>query len=88
VKVNVYIEKLVLEGIAVPGGDVRRVREAFQQELSRLLTRSGDTRELQSIGAVPVLRGGTLRLVPGKSSGDLGRNMAGAVYEGIGKRKR
>jgi hypothetical protein len=82
VNINLQIERLVLEGVALPPGGERALRAALEAELTRLLTAGGVAPGLRSGGAVPSIA------VPSISvDGDparLGRSVAQAVYAGMG----
>jgi hypothetical protein len=84
VKVNVHIEKLVLEGIALPRAQSDRVGTAFEQELTRLLAAGGLAREVRSGFAVPSLRGGSVGIDQGSRPDNLGRAIARSVHGKIG----
>lgn len=80
-----HIDKLVLDGLPVDRTSGPAVKAAVEVELTRLLSRGGLAPELASGIAVPALRGGNID-VPGKvEPSRLGRQIAGAVYRGIGR---
>jgi hypothetical protein len=87
-KIKLHIERLVLDGLAVDRTQGGRVRAAVEKELTRLLAAGGVAPQLKSGGAVPVVRGGNMRVEKNSRPSDLGRNIAGAVYGGIGTRKK
>ena len=79
---------MVLDGLAVDRTHGGRVRAAVEHELTRLLAAGGVAPELKSGGAVPSVRGGNIRVEERSRPADLGKNIAGAVYGGIGARKK
>lgn len=87
-KIKLHIERMVLDGLAVDRTQGGRVRAAVEQELTRLLASGGVAPELKSGGAVPAVRAGKLKVESRSRPADLGRHIAGAVYGGIGSRKK
>ncbi len=87
-KIKLHIERMVLDGLAVDRTHGGRVRAAVEHELRRLLASGGVAPELKSGGAVPSVRGGNIRVEERSRPADLGKNIAGAVYGGIGARKK
>jgi hypothetical protein len=85
VNINLHIERLVLDGLTVAPGDGARIKAAVEAELSRLLTDGGIAPGLQGGIAVPSLRAGSIQMESGAKPQQLGAQIAGAVYRGIGK---
>jgi hypothetical protein len=85
VRISVHIERLVLEGLPVTTLQGPQVRGALEKELARLLAANGLSAELLGGIAVPRVRAGTLQLAKENNPAILGRGIARAVYEGIGK---
>ena len=83
--VNLNIERLVLEGFALRPGEHLVVRAAAESELSRLLAEGGVSPTLMSGGAVPRLAAGDVRLTGDADADSIGRQIARALYGGIGK---
>jgi hypothetical protein len=83
-KINVHIERLVLEGLPVGGHDGPRVRAAVTAELERLIRVQGISGQLRSTGAVPEIRAEPLHLGERTSARRLGTQIARAVYGGLG----
>lgn len=83
--VNLNIERLVLEGFQLRPGEHLLVRAAAERELSRLLSERGISRELLSGGAVPRLTAGDIRLSGEADAGQIGRQVAQALYGSIGR---
>ena len=85
-KINLHIEKLVLDGIAVDRTQGSKLRAAVEQELTRLLAHDGLSAQLSTGGAIPQLRGGNIKLRKGSPPGSMGVNIAHAVHEGIARK--
>ncbi len=83
--INLHIERLVLDGVAVAPGERPRLQAAVETELARLLAEGGLSEELRGGGAVPSVRAGGIRLTGQGDAAGLGRQIAGAVYRGIGR---
>jgi hypothetical protein len=83
-RINVHIERLFVEGVAVTSIQGPQIRAAFENELSRLLTVHGLSEELRQGTAVPRVRAGTIQLGKDNQPASLGRNIARAVHDGIG----
>ncbi len=83
--VNLNIERLVLEGFQLRPGEHLAVRASAERELSRLLSEGGISHELLSGGAVPRLSASDIRVAGDADAGAIGRQIAQAVYGGIGK---
>ena len=83
-KIQVDIERLVLEGIDIPAGQRPLLQAAVEAELARLLTESGLNQTLLSGGATPSLRTNALQGAAGSDPVQLGQQIARSVYGGIG----
>jgi adenosylcobinamide amidohydrolase len=82
VNVDVRIDRLVLDGIDLTHADRPRLQAAVETELGRLLAEQ-PALGVASGGAVPVVRGGNLRL--GGPATELGGRIARAVHEGLAR---
>ena len=76
--IRLHIERLVLHGLSPLDRD--RVREAFTQELSRLLLEQGVPESLAGGAHVARLEVGTVRPHPGASGESVGVQAARAAY--------
>lgn len=83
--VNLHIERLVLEGIDVEHAQRGVLQAAVEAELGRLLAAGGVNGGLAGGGAVPAVRAAGFEMNGEGNPGQLGRQIAGAVYGGIGK---
>ena len=86
-KINVHIERLILDGLPVRDDQAPSVRAAVESELTRLIAAGGLSHEARSGGAVPALRGGNIQVDKAGPPAGLGKQIAGAVYSGIGNKK-
>lgn len=83
--VNLHIERLILDGVAVARGDEPLLRAAVEAELARLIAVGGPSPALMSGGAVPRLHAGDIRLSGEDGPRQLGRQIARALYGRIGR---
>jgi hypothetical protein len=83
--ISVHIERLILDGLTIPPSRHGLLQAAIAAELSRSLAAGGLAPGLLSGGAVSDVRGGNVQLTGQASPSDLGRQIARAVYGGIGK---
>jgi len=84
-KINLHIERLILDGLPVASNQGPLVQAALEAELARLLGVNGLSRELRAGGAVPEVAAGPLQLTTESTPSKLGQQIAQAVYGGIGK---
>jgi hypothetical protein len=84
-KIQVDIERLVLDGIDIPAGQRPLLQAAVEAELARLLTTGGLNPALLSGGATPSLRANVMQWSGGSNPAQLGRQIAQTVYRGIGQ---
>jgi hypothetical protein len=84
-KINVHIERLVLDGIAVENS--ARLRGAVETELASHLAQYGLAHAFRQGGAHSFLNAGEIAWDGSKSEAQLGKRIAGAVYGGIGEKK-
>jgi hypothetical protein len=82
-RVELRIDRLVLEGIDLPAGQHQLVGAHVQAELARLLRDGGLAGPPGHGGAVATARGPALHLPAGLPPPALGRLLAGAIYQGI-----
>jgi hypothetical protein len=82
--VNLHIERLVLEGIDVEPAQGPILQAALEAELGRLIAEGG-VGALATGGAVPSVKAEGFQMSGDGNPSQLGRQIAGAVYGGIGK---
>jgi hypothetical protein len=82
--IELHIDRLVLDGIDIPRGHGEQLRAGVSAELARLLRDGGLADTVVHGGAVARVRAPSARL---SASGpdQLGRQLAGAIYDGIGE---
>jgi hypothetical protein len=80
-KINLHIERLVLDGLPVAGREGAQLQAAVESELARLLIENGLSRELQSNVAVPHLPAAEMRVRSAERPRDLGLSIARAVHQ-------
>jgi hypothetical protein len=81
--IELHIERLVVEGIDIPPGHGGQLREDVGAELIRLLRDGGLADSVTWAGAVARLRAPAVTVPAGSGLGDLGRQLGGAIYEGL-----
>jgi len=86
--IKIDIERLVLDGIHLAAGHQAQLQAALEAELARLLVRGGVSPGLRAGGAVPSLRAPSIQLRGDGSPVHLGKQIARAVYGGIGASKK
>jgi hypothetical protein len=82
--IKLHIERLVLDGLPVTRSQGPQVQVAMEAELARLMAEGGLAQELASGGALPSVLADGIKSVGG-SPAQIGRQIAKAVYGGIGK---
>jgi hypothetical protein len=82
-KINLHIERLVLDGLPVGSHQGALIQSAIEAELARLLAGNGLEPELVSGGALGSLRAGGIRLEQDSTAPQLGEQIAGAVHRRI-----
>ncbi|MGH9836396.1 MAG: hypothetical protein ACREBD_03860 [Blastocatellia bacterium] len=85
-KINISIERLILDGISIPHHQRPLLQSAVETELARLIEAGGISSNLMSGGATPGLEAGNMRLPGDGNPVQLGQRIAQAVYAGIGDR--
>jgi hypothetical protein len=83
--VKLHIERLVVEGIEIEPGQRGLLQAAVETELVNLITLGGVAHEIATGGTIPRVAGHSIQLQSEHGPAEVGRNIAGAVYGGIGK---
>ncbi|MFI5458422.1 MAG: hypothetical protein ACHRXM_23575 [Isosphaerales bacterium] len=86
-RINLHIERLILEGLPVTSLQGPQVRAAIENELARLLAAHGLSLELRGGVALPRVRAGAIHIGKESQPARLGQSIAQAVHEGIGRSK-
>jgi hypothetical protein len=84
-RIDVHIERLVLEGLPVTSVDGPRVRAAMEGEIGRLLGATGLSRSFATGGAVPHIKAPNISLSSRERPDAIGRAVARSVQRGIGE---
>ncbi len=83
--INLYIERLVLDGVQLAPGGRPLLQAAVEAELTRLMANGDLSDALQSGGALYNVRTAGIEVANDGSPARLGEQIAGAVYGGIGR---
>ena len=84
-RINVQIERLILDGLPIERHHGPLVQAAVEAELGRLLAAEGLAESLMSGGAMPSARAPGIGLASDGNPARLGEEIGAAVYGGIGK---
>jgi hypothetical protein len=82
-KIQMHIERLILDGIDIPAGQRPRLQAAVEAELVRLFSTGGLNTALTSGGNLPSLRVQTLKY-SGNNPAQLGQQIARSMYDSLG----
>ena len=82
--VNLHIERIILDGLPVPRRQHEALRTAIAEELARLVRDGGIGPDLASGGDFASVPAGTVRFSENGAVEGYGRQIAQAVYGGIG----
>jgi hypothetical protein len=82
-RINLHIERLVLDGLPEMGRPAH-VQAAVEAELARLLKAGRLNTDLLAGGAMSSIGAPAIRLTGETNAAQLGAALAGAVYSGIG----
>ncbi|MEH2221903.1 hypothetical protein [Nostoc sp.] len=81
--INIDIEKLILEGVAISPRQGRLLQAEVEAELARLLSAEGLPDEWQGAGIVPHVPSGAIQLKLGTNPTQMGRQIAQRIYRGM-----
>ena len=84
-KINVQIERLILDGIDLAPHECPLLQAAVEGELRRLMMAGGLSPDLAAGGAVPTVNVAGMQLSGDTGPARLGEQIAQVVYGGIGK---
>ena len=84
-KINVQIERLILDGFDIAQNQRSALRAAVESELARLLAVNGLNQELTAGGALPSLDAASIQIRNDNNPERFGSQIAQAVYKGIGQ---
>lgn len=81
---DLHIETLVLDGFATSDGPT--LRAAIERELARLLADRGAPPSLKETTSIDRIDGGSFGVPQGSgSTSQVGRQVAGTIYRGLGR---
>lgn len=83
-KIDLHIERLVLEGLTLSCHERKRIVKSVTAELVRLLEQNGLDAALTEGGAIASVKSENIRLSSDVSAETTGRLIANSVYRGIG----
>ena len=83
-RINVHIERLILDGLPVPTMQGTQLQASIERELARLLAANGLRSELMAGGAVSRLPAGSIQFAQDAPPAMLGNQIAQAVHGRIG----
>ena len=86
-KIQLHIERLVLDGVPAGAKGARGLQSALESELSRLLAEGGLGDALRSGASIPRLQADSIRISSGQSATDLGIAIARSVFSGVNPEK-
>ena len=86
-RIKLHIERLVLDSLPVSRTQAQVVRTTVERELTQLLTTQGFSDELRGGGALSSLRAGNIRLEKRPQPATVGKQIAGALHRGIGRKR-
>jgi len=83
--ITINIERLIIDGLAIPQRHRAQLQSACEAELARLLATNGLAFDIQTGGTQKSIQGGTLALEHDEDPQMLGKKIAQAIYRGIGQ---
>lgn len=84
-KINLHIERLVLDGVELEPHQRAGLKAAVEAELAGLLTRNGIASGLQDGGSLGTVQAGSISVGEQNEPAQLGRQIGRSIYGGIGK---
>lgn len=79
--IEIYIDRIVLEGF--DHLNARELKLAIQQHLTALLAEQGLPQGVTGRVEVNSLNGGQINLASNPTAGNIGKSIAGGIYQGI-----
>jgi hypothetical protein len=83
--IRLHIDRLILDGVFLSPRERPHLQAAVEKELGRLLAERGIGVGLENGVALDAVRGGAVQLPQNPSGKGLGKQVAQAVYGGIGR---
>jgi hypothetical protein len=86
--IRLHIDRLILDGVDLPPGSRRALRESLERELASRIAADGISGVLSGGAAVPSLSAPAIDVAHGTGAPKLGASIAASVYAGIGGGRR
>lgn len=83
--INLHIERLILDGVVIEPGRRGLLQATLEAELTRLLSAGGLSPDLTGGVALARVSARAIQLNTDVEAAELGRQLAGSIYGGIGK---
>jgi hypothetical protein len=83
--INLHIERLILDGLPLEARDGAILRAIIEVEIARLLSQNADISNWQTSRTPSSVRANAIQLTDESSTAQIGRQIAGSIYESIGK---
>lgn len=84
-RINLHIDRLVVEGLDLTTADRRVLQAAIEKHLARQLAKGGIGKLAQAGGHFAALQAENIQVTQAAGPGELGRQVAGSIYGGIRK---
>ncbi len=81
--INLHIDRIILEGLAIAPGQKRSVQIALQAQLAELIAGSGISHSLAEGGSIPEATVPALHLLDQHNPTQLGTQIARSVHQGL-----
>lgn len=82
-RINLHIERLLLDGLPIERRQGPEIQEAIEMELTRLLAAQGFTADSFSSGSLQRVNVDGFQFSHGAEAGELGNQIAHSVHQGI-----
>jgi hypothetical protein len=82
--IQIYIERLILDGLPIERSQAPYIQRSVEAELTRLIAENSLAAHLETGGAMPSLNANAIQLMSGNNPTQIGKQIAQAVYSGIG----
>ncbi|MFO0943673.1 MAG: hypothetical protein U0930_23300 [Pirellulales bacterium] len=82
-RINVHIERLVLDGLPVDQRSSPQIQAAVQAQLAELLVAGGVSESLQNLGAVQSIRAPRISIHENELPTAIGSSIANAIHGGL-----
>ena len=83
-KINLHIERLIVEGMSLTAREKDQLSSAIRQQLLGQLTERGLAADLNGLAGQRTVNGGAMSLMDADQPGAIGQKIGTAIYRGIG----